>query len=77
LSLWELVWDDYSKSFVRKEPPLINAAKSHQGGAEVGGGPWWDTWSRVSDMRQPLKALVQLPYRVDHLRRKLSWRRRQ
>ncbi len=77
LSLWELVWDDYSKSFVRKEPPLINAAKSHQGGAEIGGGPWWDTWSRVSDMRQPLKALVQLPYRVDHLRRKLSWQRRQ
>jgi tocopherol cyclase len=77
LSLWELVWDEASKAYVRRDaPPIIDAARSSQGGAEVGGGPWWDTWKRVSDMRQPMKALVQLPYRIDRLRRKLSWRRR-
>lgn len=75
LSLWELVWNDDSKSFVRLGPPVLDAVGSCQGGAEVGGGPWWDTWCRVSDMRQPLKALVQLPYRINRWRRKLSWRK--
>lgn len=77
LSLWELVWDEVSKTHVRRGgPPVIDAARSSQGGAEVGGGPWWDSWRRVSEMRQPLKALVQLPYRMNRLRRKLSRRRR-
>ena len=71
LSLWELVYDEKSKTYVRRYP-IIDAATSRQGGAEVGGGPWWDTWRRVSDMRQPLKGLVQLPYRIDRLRRKIS-----
>lgn len=72
LSLWELVWDDTSKTYIRREgPPIIDAASSSQGGAEVGGGPWWDTWRRVSEMRHLVKALVQLPYRIDRLRRKL------
>lgn len=77
LSLWELVYDDETRTFVRREgPPIIDSARSSQGGAEVGGGPWWDTWCRVSDMRQPLKALVQLPYTMNRLRRKLSWKSR-
>jgi len=76
VSLWELIWDESSKSYIRRDgPPIIDAARSSQGGAEVGGGPWWDTWSRVSDMRQPLKALVQLPYRMNRWRQKFGRRR--
>ena len=77
LSLWELVWDEATRTYVRRDgPPIIDAATSRQGGAEVGGGPWWSTWCRVSEMKQPMKAMVQFPYRINNLRRKLFRRRR-
>lgn len=69
LSLWELEWNAATQSFERKLP-LIDGATSSQGGAEVGGGPWWDTWEQKSVVKQPIKALLQLPFRLQRLR---SW----
>ena len=72
LTLWELEYDKDSKKYHRKGgPPLIDRATSRQGAVEVGGGPWWDTWKGVSDMKQPMRGLVRLPYRVDKLRKRL------
>lgn len=69
LSLWELEWNDETKSYVRKPgPPLIDRATSRQGGAEVGGGPWWDTWEGESKVKQPIRSLLRVPYRVQRLR---------
>jgi tocopherol cyclase len=71
LSLWELVWDSRSKSHVRKPgPPLIDRATSGEGGAEVGGGPWWDTWTAnsQSQVSKPVMFLLRLPLRAQRLR---------
>lgn len=73
LTLWELEWDATARQFVRKSgPPLIDKATSAQGGAEIGGGPWWDEWKGVSRVKQPIKALLQLPFRIGSIRRKLN-----
>ena len=66
LTLWQLEFDDDKKEWVRKAgaPPLIDGAKSCQGGAEIGGGPWWDTWQNDSQMKRSFKFLLQLPYKV-------------
>jgi len=70
LTLWELEWDGVEKGYVRKPgPPLINNATSSQGGAEIGGGPWWDTWEGQSKLKQPIKALLEFPARVRAFRR--------
>lgn len=75
LSLWELEWDSSNKSFVRKDgPPLIDRAQSNQGGAEIGGGPWWDKWERVSELKQPIRSLLRLPIRLKTLGKKLKQR---
>jgi len=75
LSLWELEWNHKEKRYVRKAgPPLIDCATSSQGGAEIGGGPWWSKWKRQSIVKQPIKALLRFPFRVQSLRRKI-WRR--
>jgi tocopherol cyclase len=72
LTLWELVWDAAKKDFVRKPgPPLIDRATSTQGGAEIGGGPWWDTWACLSNVKPVIKTLLQFPYRLQRGRRKL------
>lgn len=69
LSLWELDWNKETKSYVRKPgPPLIDCATSRQGGAEVGGGPWWDTWKGESKVKQPIRSLLRIPYRLQRLR---------
>lgn len=71
LTLWELEWDSTTRSYRRKSgPPLIENATSRQGGAEIGGGPWWGEWSGVSRLKQPIKALLQLPTRVSSLFRR-------
>jgi tocopherol cyclase len=31
---------------------------------QVGGGPWWSTWSARADMKEPFRSLVQLPIDV-------------
>ena len=72
LSLWPLEWDGEAKDYVRSGPPLVDAAKSRQGGVEVGGGPWWDVWKGNSRMRQPMKGLVRFPYLADQLKNRLE-----
>jgi tocopherol cyclase len=71
LSLWELELDADSqigKAYKRKEPPIIDRALSTQGGAEIGGGPWWSEWSAKSKLKRVIKTLLNLP-------KKLSLRR--
>jgi hypothetical protein len=73
LTLWELEWSKASKTYERKSgPPLIAGAHSSQGGAEVGGGPWWDEWCGKSQLTQPIKFLLRIPLRVQNLRRKVK-----
>lgn len=65
LSLWELEWNDQLRSFQRKlGVPVIDQAKSTQGGAEIGGGPWWDDWNGESRLKQPIRFLLQAPVRI-------------
>ncbi|GKY99381.1 hypothetical protein MPSEU_000892800 [Mayamaea pseudoterrestris] len=71
LTLWELEWNSSRKIYVRKAgPPLIDRATSLYGGAEVGGGPWWDEWGGESKLKQPIRGLLQLPVRLANLRRR-------
>lgn len=71
LVLWELEWDEAKNEFVRKSgPPLIDA-KSFHGGAEVGGGPWWDTWTASSRVSKPILSLLRFPLRFQALQRKI------
>eukprot|EP00978_Attheya_sp_CCMP212_P026654 scaffold88174_cov57-Attheya_sp.AAC.1 len=73
LSLWELTKDKVTKELVRVDgPPIIDCAKSSQGAVEVGGGPWWNDWKGVSDMKQPMKGLVRFPYAFQRIKRKIS-----
>ncbi|KAL6747380.1 tocopherol cyclase-domain-containing protein [Haematococcus lacustris] len=43
--------------------PLIDASTT-SAALEVGGGPWWTTWSAKAAMREPFRSLVQLPLDV-------------
>ena len=75
-TLWLLKWDGELQRFVRQDgPPLINRAKSSQGGAEVGGGPWWDDWKGEARLKKPIKALLQLPYHFQRVRKWIRGRR--
>jgi tocopherol cyclase len=75
LSLWLLQWDDNLQQFVRRDgPPLINKAKSTQGGAEVGGGPWWDDWKGEARLKKPIKMLLRLPYYIQKVKQRLMQR---
>ena len=72
LSLWALRWDDDAKDYVRVDgPPIIDCATSKQGGVEVGGGPWYDSWKATSKMKQPMRSLVAFPYKLSRLRQKI------
>lgn len=64
LSLWNLKWDVHSSSYLRVLPPLIDRATSNQGGAEIGGGPWWDTWKGEAKLKKPIRALLRIPYNI-------------
>lgn len=76
LSLWELEWDKEAERFVRKAgPPLIDNATSSQGGAEIGGGPWWDEWRGQSVVKQPILALLRLPFRFQNFRKRILRKR--
>lgn len=73
VTLWELQWDSNLSQFVRKDgPPIIDRATSTQGGAEIGGAPWWDDWTGEAKLRKPIKALLQLPFRLDRIKRKIK-----
>jgi tocopherol cyclase len=68
LSLWELEVDRSSLSgrrkFIKKEPPIIDRATSRQGGAEIGGGPWWSEWKAKSRLKRVIKTLLSLPNKL-------------
>jgi tocopherol cyclase len=72
LTLWQLEYNAETKQYVRKTgPPLIDGATSSQGGAEIGGGPWWSEWKGSSVVKQPVKSLLRFPFRVQKLQRRL------
>ncbi|CAL5225421.1 g8236 [Coccomyxa viridis] len=50
-----------------RQPQAFIDLTSKQGAVEVGGGPWWSTWSAQAKMQEPLKSLVSLPVDVDWL----------
>jgi tocopherol cyclase len=70
LSLWEL--EEYTdvfatkkgKQYRRKEPPIIDRAFSRQGGAEIGGGPWWNEWKAKSKLKRVIKSLLNVSNKV-------------
>jgi tocopherol cyclase len=69
-TLWLLQWDVDLQRFVRQEgPPLIDQARSAQGGAEVGGGPWWDDWKGEARLKKPIQFLLQLPHRIKNIQK--------
>jgi tocopherol cyclase len=73
LSLWLLEWDDLLQRYVRRAgPPLIDNAMSTQGGAEIGGGPWWDDWKGEARLKKPIKVLLRLPYYMQKLKHSLK-----
>ena len=74
LSLYHLDYDSNLKKYNRSinKPPIIEKAISHQCAVEVGGGPWWDTWKGKSDMKQPMKSMIQLPYIAKQSKEKLK-----
>jgi len=67
LCLYELMWDEGKKDYVRKKkPPLIDNARSKHCAVEIGGedavtDSVFD-WKGSSKMKQPMKGLVKLPY---------------
>lgn len=73
LSLYHLDYDKKTKSYTKsaKKPPIIDNAVSYQAAVEVGGGPWWDVWKGKSDMKQPMRGLVKLPYIFKSLQTKI------
>ena len=76
LTLWELRYDEDMKDYVRVDgPPVIDCARSQQGGVEVGGGPWWDTWRGQSKMKQPMKGLVRFPYVLQNIKNRVFRRK--
>lgn len=77
LSLWELEWDPHLKIYSRKKgPPLIDRATSDEGGAEVGGGPWWQSWNQHGQVKQPIRFLLRVPQLTMKLFTPLHLRRR-
>ena len=72
LTLWELEFDPISKTYKRKlGPPLINNATSTQGGAEIGGGPWWDSWISTSKLKRTISTLLMIPYQLRTVKEKV------
>jgi len=47
LTLWELKRNEDTNEYEKVEPPIVDRALSKAGGAEIGGGPWWETWRLV------------------------------
>ena len=72
LTLWELELDASTNEFVRTPgSALIDRAKSSQGGAEIGGGPWWDSWIETSKLKKTISNLLMIPYKVGSLRERV------
>ena len=72
LTLWELEKDEVTGKFMRNAgPPLIDRATSSQGGAEIGGGPWWDSWVGESKVKKPIQKLLQIRYNFRKIRNRI------
>lgn len=61
MTLWELKKNEITKVYEKVEPPIINRAKSKEGGAEIGGGPWWSDWHGKSKLKPVIKKLLNFP----------------
>jgi tocopherol cyclase len=61
LTLWTLKRNEITNEFEKVEPPIIDRATSKEGGAEVGGGPWWSEWRGKSELKPVVKALLNFP----------------
>lgn len=64
LTLWECEYDKETQQLVRAATPLIQGATSTQGGAEIGGGPWWDDWEGTSRVTRTIRFLLRLPSKL-------------
>ena len=71
LSLWELDWDPETKTYVRGAV-VVEDARSNQAAVELGGGPWWDNWRSSSVMKQPMRGMVRLPYRISNIQKQVG-----
>ena len=60
LTLWELKRNEATNEFEKVEPPIIDRATSKEGGAEIGGGPWWSEWQGKSELKPVVKALLNI-----------------
>jgi len=60
LTLWELKRNENTNQYEKIEPPIIDRATSKEGGAEIGGGPWWSEWKGKSQLKPVVKALLNL-----------------
>lgn len=61
LTLWELKRNERTNEFEKVEPPIIDRATSKEGGAEIGGGPWWSEWYGKSQLKPLIKTLLNFP----------------
>jgi hypothetical protein len=52
--------NETTKKYEKIEPPIINRATSKEGGAEIGGGPWWSDWHGKSQLKPVIKTLLNL-----------------
>jgi tocopherol cyclase len=68
--LWELRLTNDASGTRYQRIPIIEGAISYQGGAEVGGGPWWDTWTGESRLKPFVKFLLRIPEAVGRWRKK-------
>lgn len=46
---------------------LLLDATSEAAAVEIGGGPWWKTWTSQAQMMEPLKSIVGIPVDVEGL----------
>eukprot|EP00536_Pseudo-nitzschia_multiseries_P005209 jgi/Psemu1/238333/estExt_Genewise1.C_950041 len=63
LTMWELKRNKDTTEYEKVEPPIIDHARSKEGGAEIGGGPWWETWHGKSQLKPLIKGLLNFPNR--------------
>ena len=61
LTLWTLKRNEITNEFEKVEPPIIDRATSKEGGAEIGGGPWWSEWRGKSELKPVVKTLLNFP----------------
>ena len=76
LTLWELKRNEKTKELEKIQPPIIDRATSKEGGAEIGGGPFWDEWQGKSKLKPVVKSLLNFPGNLLSSRRSRRERRK-